>query len=83
MSMRGKSRELISLSRMGWLRLSALLCLTVLAAERAAMEPLSLAMRISLNVFHCPHAGHLPIHFALSCPQFEQTYAILSFAMFG
>jgi hypothetical protein len=56
---------------------------TDVAAFLAAMVPLSFAMRISLNVFHCPHAGHLPIHFALSCPQFEQTYAILSFAMFG
>ena len=36
---------------------------------------------ISLKVFHCPQAGHFPIHFADSCPQFSQTYAILSFAM--
>lgn len=38
-------------------------------------------MLISLKVFHCPQAGHFPIHFADSCPQFSQTYAILSFAM--
>ena len=36
---------------------------------------------ISLNVFHCPHAGHLPIHFGDSWPQLEHTYAILSFAI--
>ena len=55
--------------------------LTVVAAERAAKLPLSFAILISLKVFHCPQAGHLPIHFADSCPQFSQTYAILSFAM--
>ena len=38
-------------------------------------------MLISLKVFHCPQAGHFPIHFADSCPQFSQTYAILSFAI--
>jgi len=52
------------------------------AADLAAMLPVSLLTRISLKVFHCPHAGHLPIHFGDSCPQLEQTYAILSFAMF-
>jgi hypothetical protein len=36
----------------------------------------------SLNVFHCPQAGHFPIHLGDSCPQFEQTYAVLSFAIF-
>jgi len=36
---------------------------------------------ISLNVFHWPQAGHLPIHLGDSCPQLEQTYAVLSFAM--
>jgi hypothetical protein len=36
---------------------------------------------ISLKVFHSPQAGHLPIHFGDSCPQLEQTYAILSFAI--
>jgi hypothetical protein len=41
------------------------------------------ATRISLNVFHLPQAGHLPIHLGDSCPQFSQTYAILSFAIFA
>ena len=39
------------------------------------------ATRISLKVFHCPQAGHLPIHFGDSWPQLEHTYAILSFAI--
>ena len=39
------------------------------------------ATLISLNVFHCPQAGHLPIHFDDSWPQLEHTYAILSFAI--
>jgi hypothetical protein len=43
------------------------------AADLAAIEPVSDAMRISLNVFHCPQLGHLPIHFVDSCPQLEQT----------
>lgn len=51
------------------------------AAERAAVEPVSADTRISLNVFHCPQEGHLPIHFGDSCPQFEQTYIVLSFAI--
>jgi hypothetical protein len=41
----------------------------------------SAATRISLNVFHCPHDGHFPIHFGDSWPQLEHTYAILSFAI--
>jgi len=41
------------------------------------------ATLISLKVFHCPQAGHFPIHFGDSCPQLEQTYAILSFAIIG
>jgi len=45
------------------------------------MLPVSAETRISLKVFHCPQLGHLPIHLGLSCPQLEQTYAILSFAM--
>ena len=36
---------------------------------------------ISLNVFHWPQLGHLPIHLADSCPQLLQTYAILDFAI--
>ena len=32
-------------------------------------------------MFHCPQAGHLPIHFGDSWPQLEHTYAILSFAI--
>ena len=43
------------------------------AAWRAACVPVSAEIRISLNVFHCPQLGHLPIHFALSCPQLLQT----------
>jgi hypothetical protein len=58
-------------------------------AEWALFRPLltspnlgeELATLISLNVFHCPHAGHLPIHFGDSWPQLEHTYAILSFAI--
>jgi hypothetical protein len=45
------------------------------------MRPVSAAIFISLNVFHCPQEGHLPIHLGDSCPQFEHTYAVLSFAM--
>jgi hypothetical protein len=41
----------------------------------------SAAMRTSLKVFHCPQAGHFPIHFGDSWPQLEHTYAILSFAI--
>jgi hypothetical protein len=51
------------------------------AAERAAFVPVSAETLISLYVFHCPHAGHLPIHFADSCPQLEHTYIVLSLAI--
>ena len=34
----------------------------------AIEEPESDAIRISLNVFHCPQLGHLPIHLGESCP---------------
>ena len=51
------------------------------AAFRAACVPVSLDTRISLKVFHCPQAGHLPIHLGDSCPQFSQTNIVLSFAM--
>jgi len=30
-------------------------------------------------VFHCPHDGHLPVHFALSLPHTWQKYAVLIF----
>ena len=36
----------------------------------------------SLNEFHSPHCGHLPIHLGDSCPQLLQTYIVLSFAIF-
>lgn len=35
----------------------------------------------SEKVFHCPHEGHLPIHFGDSCPQFVHTNTVLSFAI--
>lgn len=54
---------------------------SVWAAVVAAAEALSAAIRISLNVFHLPQLGHLPIHFADSCPHSLHTYAILSFAI--
>ena len=47
--------------------------LSSLAALRAACCPVSDPTRISLKVFHCPQLGHFPNHFALSCPQWEQT----------
>ncbi len=55
--------------------------LTDVAAFLAAAIPVSLDTRNSLNVFQFPQLGHFPIHFDDSCPQFEQTYAILSFAI--
>ena len=57
------------------------LFLTACAAVFAAIEPVSLAIRISLNVFHWPQLGHFPIHFVDSCPQLLHTYAILSLAI--
>jgi hypothetical protein len=85
MSIRGSSFELMSRNRStlpackadDWADVPALnppLAAAVLGVELGATF-------ISLNVFHCPQAGHLPIHFGDSCPQFEQTYAILSFAI--
>ena len=35
----------------------------------------------STIVFHSPHAGHLPIHFALSVPQLEQNQTLVAFAI--
>ena len=55
--------------------------LNIPAACRAACCPVFAAIRISRNVFHCPQLGHFPIHLVDSCPQFEQTYAVLSFAI--
>jgi len=77
----GSSFEDISRSNSGLFLSFFMDFLTVVAADLAAREPVSLAILISLKVFHWPHEGHLPIHFADSCPQFEQTYAILSFAI--
>ena len=54
----------------------------VYAADRAAICPVSADILSSLNVFQCPQLGHLPIHFADSCPQSEHTYTVLSFAIF-
>ena len=84
MSMRGSSCDEMSFSRS---------TLPVANAEDCAEVPLfrpflvspslgeELATLISLNVFHWPQAGHLPIHLADSCPQLSQTYMILSFAI--
>ena len=48
--------------------------LTDEAADAADAWPaVSAATRISLNVFHWPQLGHLPIHLADSCPQLEHT----------
>ena len=47
-----------------------------------AGPPPGLPTFCSLNVFHSPHDGHLPIHFGESYPQLVHTYAILSFAIF-
>ena len=33
----------------------------------------------STMVFHCPHAGHFPIHFGLSFPQLVQNHTVFSF----
>ena len=77
-SIRGSSCDEISFSR------------NTLAASRPLEEMVSPPMlpfhleedggRVlnSLNVFHWPHAGHLPIHLADSCPQFSQTYIVFS-----
>ena len=90
-SMRGSSIEEMSRNFIGLASLSeccppnmvaAPPCLMVMPAFFAACDPESAAILISLNVFHCPQLGHLPIHLALSCPQLLQTYAILSLAIF-
>ncbi|MBO7103182.1 MAG: AAA family ATPase, partial [Bacteroidaceae bacterium] len=49
----------------------------VLAADTAFFVP----SFTSTNVFHSPQAGHLPIHFGVSYPHEEQTYAVFSFAI--
>ena len=53
----------------------------LLASPNLGEEPELAAILISLNVFHCPHEGHLPTHFGDSWPQLVQTYAVLSFAI--
>lgn len=82
-SILGSSCAEISLSGIGraspWCRLRW--ALRVWAAALAAIVPLSAAILISLNVFHRPQLGHLPIHLGDSCPHSEHTYAILSFAI--
>ena len=80
-SIRGSSFADISCRYRGLFEVPATDSLTDCAADLAAIEPVSPAILISLKVFHCPHEGHLPIHFADSCPQLEHTYAILSFAI--
>jgi hypothetical protein len=62
--MRGSSLAEISLRRRGLLWVDDMAERTDWAADRAAMDPVSAVTRISLNVFHCPQAGHFPIHFA-------------------
>ena len=47
-------------------------------AARARIPPATLN---SFIVFHSPQLGHLPTHFADSCPHSSQTYMILSFAI--
>ena len=79
--MRGSSFAEISRKRMGRLWFDDIAERTDWAAERAAFVPVSAETLISLYVFHCPHAGHLPIHFADSCPQLEHTYIVLSLAI--
>lgn len=82
MSIRGSSFDDISRSANGRALPALRPLLTDEAAEAAETCPTtSGATRISLKVFHCPQLGHLPIHFVDSCPQFEHTYAILSFAI--
>jgi hypothetical protein len=83
MLIRGSSLAEISFKRSGLFLSADLAERTDWAAERAAIEPVSDATLNSLNVFHCPQAGHFPIHFADSCPQFEQTYIVLSLAISG
>ena len=39
------------------------------------------ALSCSAIVFHSPHSGHFPYHFADSYPQFWQTYAVFDFAI--
>ena len=48
----------------------------------AVLLPLLEVLKIAVLSAHGRmDIGHLPIHFVDSCPQFSQTYAILSFAM--
>jgi hypothetical protein len=79
MSMRGSSCDDISFSR------STLFWRSCRPADAAADVATACfrvsATFISLNVFHWPQLGHLPIHLAYSCPQFSQTYITFSFAI--
>ena len=59
------------------LRFIGLLFAEVIPPNMVAAPP----WRTSLKVFHWPQLGHLPIHLALSCPQFSHTYATFSFAI--
>lgn len=80
-SIRGSSCEDISFRNIGLAPLCDIARCISTAALRAAKLPVSADTRSSLKVFHCPQDGHLPIHFADSCPQLLQTYAVLSFAI--
>src|SRR5690242_1562104 len=40
-------------------------------------EAFPVVVTSSAKVFHCPHEGHLPVHLALSYPQFWQKKAVL------
>ncbi len=80
-SILGSSFELISLRNSGRFLLPPTVPRTDTAADRAAIEPVSADIFISLNVFQRPQLGHLPIHLADSCPQWSHTYAVLSFAI--
>ena len=76
MSMRGSSLAEMSRRRS---TLAALLPLADMVPADLPGRVGAVLTLISLNVFHRPQAGHLPIHLADSCPQFSQTYAVLSF----
>ena len=79
MSMRGSSCEGMSLSFTGRLLLVAEWLWLNRLPEALSCD--DVPMCISLNVFHCPQLGHLPIHFVDSCPQLLQTYTVFVFAM--
>ena len=80
MSMRGSSSARMSRRGVGReaVALPVASGLTLAAAPAGALA----GTRNSLKVFHCPHEGHLPSHFWLSCPQLSQTYISVFFAIF-